>query len=205
MAWSIIPRDRTFFSLFANQARKVVEAARLLCDLVEHFEDPEAKAKALKQLEHDADVIAHEVLDRLNRSFITPIERDDISALVKNLDDVIDHIEGAAARFVLWDLRTSAPPAVEMARVIAKAAEEIEKAVASLEGRTSLHVFLVEINRLENVVDTLSRQAIGRLFREEKDLRELIKWKEVYEKLEACADSCEDVADVIEDIVIKNA
>jgi uncharacterized protein len=205
MQWSIIPREEKFFVLFAQHASKVVEGAHMLRDLLADYTDVEARVKALRFVEHEADVITHEILDKLNKTFITPLERDDIRALAEYLDTVLDDIEGVANRLLLYGIEKPTPQAREMMTLICQATEQIEKAVASLQNLKQIHVFVIEINRLENMADAISREMIGRLFSEERDVRELIRWKDIYEKLERCADRCEDVANVIEDIVVKNA
>ncbi len=205
MGWSLLPREEKFFTLFERMAAKVVEAAHKFLDLVENYTDVPEKAKRIKEVEHEADLIAHEVMDKLNKSFITPLEREDIRSLTMYLDDVVDDIEATASKFALYAMKKPTAEAAEMARIIGKATEEIEKAVKHLESPENLNIFLVEINRLENLADHICREQLAKLFRDEPDVRELLKWKEVYEQLEACADRCEDVADIIEDIVVKNA
>jgi hypothetical protein len=205
MGFSILPREEKFFTLFDRMAAKVVEGAERFRELIENYVDVAEKAKRIKEVEHEADVIAHEVMDKLNKSFITPMDREDIRSLVMYLDDVIDDIEATADKFALYDIKKPTPEAAEMVRIICRATEEIAKAVRSLEQPQNLNIFLVEINRLENQADQICREQLAKLFKSEPDVRELLKWKEVYEQLEACADRCEDVADVIEDIVVKNA
>jgi predicted phosphate transport protein (TIGR00153 family) len=169
------------------------------------YTNVEAKILAIRAVEHDADIITHEVMDTLNKSFITPIEREDIRALAQYLDTVLDDIEGTANRFQLYQVEKPTPQAFEMTNLICQATEQILKAVKEFENLKQIHIFVVEINRLENMADNISREMIGKLFQEEKDVRELIRWKDIYEKLERCADRCEDVANTIEDIVVKNA
>lgn len=205
MGWSLLPREEKFFHLFDRMAAKVVEGAHRFRDLLEDYTDVVQKAKRIKEVEHEADLIAHEVMDKLNKSFITPFDREDIRALVMYLDDVIDDIEATADKLALFEVKKPTAAAAEMARIICKATEEIQKAVNQIEAPQTLNIFLVEINRLENMADNICREQLAKLFREEPDVRELLKWKEVYERLESCADRCEDVADVIEDIVVKNA
>lgn len=205
MAWSIVPRQRKFFDLFEQLAVKVVEGAHLLRGLMSDYTNVEAKILAIRAVEHDADIITHEVMDTLNKSFITPMEREDIRSLAQYLDTVLDDIEGTANRFLLYHVEKPTPQAFEMTNLICQASEQILKAVKELENLKQIHIFVVEINRLENMADNISREMIGKLFEEEKDIRELIRWKDIYEKLERCADRCEDVANVIEDIVVKNA
>jgi predicted phosphate transport protein (TIGR00153 family) len=205
MGWSPIPREEKFFTLFRQLAGKVDEGARLLRAMMTDFSDLEVKVKAVRTVEHDADILTHEVMDKLNKSFITPIEREDIRALAQYLDTVLDDIEGIANRLSAYGVRAPTPEALEMANLICQATEQIQKAVDSLENLKQVHIFVVEINRLENMADNISRDVIARLFKDEPDVRDLIRWKDIYEKLERCADRCEDVANVIEDIVVKNA
>ncbi len=202
---ALVPKEEKFFDLFEQQAAKVVAGAHLLRDLVESYVDVESKAARLKEVEHDGDLIIHEIMDKLNRSFITPIERDDIRALAQFLDDVLDDVEGVGARLVMFGVKKPTAACQELVRIICRAAEEIEKAVKNLKDLQNLGVFLVEVSRLENQADHITREQIGKLFREEQDLRELIRWKEIYQRLENCADRCEDVGNIIEDIVVKNA
>jgi len=205
MGWSLAPKEKRFFGQFERLAAKVVEGAHLLRDLMTDYTDVETKIRAIRAVEHDADIITHEVMDTLNKSFITPIEREDIRSLAQYLDTVLDDIEGTANRFLLYRVEKPTPQAIEMTSLICQATEQIQKAINSLENLRQIHIFVVEINRLENMADNISREMIGRLFEEEQDVRELIRWKDIYEKLERCADRCEDVANVIEDIVVKNA
>lgn len=205
MRIAILPREEKFFSLFKDMAVKVVQGAHLLRDLMTDYTDVDAKTRAIRTVEHEADLITHDILDRLNKSFITPIEREDIRALAQYLDTVLDDIEGVANRLLAYGIERPTPAAVEMTSLICQAAEQIQKAIDGLRNLKSIQIFVVEISRLENMADNISREMIGKLFREEQDIRELIRWKEIYEKLERCADRCEDVANVIEDIVVKNA
>lgn len=205
MRIAIVPREEKFFALFREMAIKVVRGAHLLRDLMADYSDAEAKTKAIRTVEHEADLVTHEVLDRLNKSFITPIEREDIRALAQYLDTVLDDIEGIANRMLAYGVERPTPQALELTNLICQATEQIQKAIDSLQNLKQIHIFVIEINRLENMADNISREMIGRLFREEQDIRELIRWKDIYEKLERCADRCEDVANVIEDIVVKNA
>ena len=205
MGFSLLPRADDFFVLFDRMAAKLVDVSTRFREMIENYVDVHQKSRVIKELEHEADLITHEVMDKLNKSFITPLEREDIRALAMYLDSVVDDIEATASKFDLFDLKKPTPAAAEMARIICKAAEEIQKAVKNIERPQSLTQFLIEIKRLENQADHVCREQIGKLFREEPDVREILKWKEIYEQLEACADRCEDVADVIEDIVVKNA
>ncbi len=206
MGFSLFPKNDKFFDLFSLGAGNIRVAAEHFLDMVRNFTDIEAKANALKELESKGDSITHEIVDHLNASFITPIDREDIYALAGNLDDVLDEIEGVASRMVLFNVDRPTAQCVELAEIIVKASDSIEKAVTNLRHFSGLKEFLVEIHRLENQADQITRSETARLFHEGvDDVMNLIKWKEIYARLEHTADRLEDVANVIEDIVVKNA
>jgi predicted phosphate transport protein (TIGR00153 family) len=205
MRFRILPREEKFFTLFNELAKNTVEGAQKLLELVRDYNDVERKCRAISSIEHEADKVTHEVMDKLNKSFITPLEREDIRALALCLDTVMDDIEATGERLLLYGVKKPTPQCEEMIEIIVKATGQIQKAVETLEDLRDVGVFTQEIKRLENQSDAIARERIGRLFQEENDIRELIRWKEIYEHLEACADRCVDVADVIEDIVVKNS
>ncbi|MGH7298466.1 MAG: DUF47 domain-containing protein [Polyangiaceae bacterium] len=205
MGFRILPREEKFFGLFNDLAKRVVEGAHKLLALVRDYSDIERQCRAIKDVEHEADLVTHEIIDRLNKSFVTPLEREDIRALALCLDSVVDDIEAIADCFFLYGVKKPTPQCEQMVEIIVKAVDQIQKAVESLQNLKEVGVFTSEIKRLENMSDVVARERIGKLFSEENDIRELIRWKEIYEQLESCADRCEDVADVIEDIVVKNA
>jgi len=195
-----------FFDLFSLSASNIRVAAEQFVNIVEDFTDVETKTHRLKETESEGDSITHQILALLNESFMTPIDREDISALAGHMDDVLDEIEGAANRMLLFDLPKPTPQCLELAKIIAAAAELIEKAVRNLRHFSGLKEFLTDIHRLENEADHITRQETARLFHDTKlETRDLIKWKEIYARLEHTADRMEDVADVIEDIVVKNS
>lgn len=202
-AW--IPKDQNFFLLFAQLSKKVLEGSQLLWDLFEHYEDVEKKCKRIKEVEHAADGITHEIFHRLNKTFITPLDREDIHALASGLDDILDGIEGIAARMVMFNISKPTKEAVELVDILHKAVEQIDKAVSNLQNVSDLIPFCIEINRMENMADEITRKMVSKLFDEEKNVIELLKWKEIYGRLESSADECEDVANIIENIVVKNA
>ena len=162
------------------------------------------KAHEIKEVEHKCDFLTHEVIQRLNKTFVTPIDREDIHAMARTLDDVIDAIDDAAALVPLYRINTMRPGARDLAAVIVKQTEEIKLAVASLEARKGLLEHAVEINRLENEADRLHMAGVGQLFDQERDPILVMKWKEIFDVLEAATDRCEDVANLLENIVVKH-
>ena len=206
MGFSLFPRNERFFDLFALSASNVRLGAEQLLNMVQDFQQVEEKANRLKEVESHGDSITHEIIDVLNSSFITPIDREDIYALAGKLDDVLDEIEGLGARLHLFAVKQPTAECVELVRIIVRATEVIEKAVSNLRKFTSMKTFLVEIHSLENQADQITRAMVGKLFHERQDdVVHLVKWKEIYGRLEHAADRCEDVANVLEDIMVKNA
>lgn len=200
----LLPTTPKFFELFERQSATLLLGARALKDLAENFEDVEAKAHKIKQIESDGDQITHDLIDSLNRTFITPFDREDIHALASALDDVLDNIEGVASRFALFRVRELTPETRELILIIERACVAIHEAVKCLRNRKEVQKNLVEINKLENDADMISRDMTAKLFETAADFRELIKWKELYGRLEATTDDCEDVANIIEGIFVKN-
>ena len=203
----LFPREETFLPQFARGAEVILEAARVLDALAAAPVLDDERAVRIKQLEHQGDQIAHETFDLLNRTWITPIDREDIHVLVRNLDDVLDYIDAAAARIVLYRIASTTPELKKITSVIVQSAEAIQKAMALLSDLKHSKQILeacVEINRLENEADTVAQLAIGRLFAEARDPIEVMKWKEIYDFVEGATDRCEDVANTLEAIVIKS-
>lgn len=205
MRFSLVPKEHRFFDLFNQLAQKVHSGAKHFRDLFENYDDVERKTKRIKEIEHEADLITHEIFSRLNKTFVTPLEPEDIHALASGLDDILDDIEGISARMVMFRISRPTKEAIELVDIISRAAGEIEKAVQNLQKMDDLIQFCIEINRMENMADEITRRMVGKLFDDEKDVVALIKWKEIYGRLEATADKCEDVANIIENIVVKNA
>ena len=158
----------------------------------------------LKDTEHRADLVTHEIVERLNRTFITPLEREDIHGLASSLDNVLDAAEAIGSRFVLFRVKTVRPEAIQLARIVAQAGVQIEKAVASLRDFEKLMPYTIELNRLENEADEISRAVVAELFNGGHDPIDVLRWKELYGRLEAAADMGEDVANILEAIVLKN-
>ncbi len=201
----LFPREEDFFELFKRQAATVHQGCELLAYMVRDYKDIEQKAKVLREVEHQGDQITHEIFERLNRTFITPLEREDIHALAGRLDDVLDSVEAIANRFVLLRIARPTAQCIAMVDIIDKAADEIVKAVDRLKDLKTLMTFTIEINRLENEADTISREVLAELFNGGHDVMDVLRWKEIYGRLEATADQCEDIANIIESIVLKNS
>ena len=202
--FSLFPREEDFFVLFRKQAALVRQGCDQLLEMLESFDRLEDRAKALKDVEHQADVVTHEIFERLNRTFITPLEREDIHQLASNLDDVLDAVEAIGARLFLFQVGRPPAEALRMATILTECAAQIEQAVDNLKQMNNLISFTMEINRLENEADGISRQVTVDLFSGKHDLLDVMRWKEIYGRLENAADNCEDVANTIESIVLKS-
>jgi uncharacterized protein len=203
----LFPREETFLPQFTRAAEILVEAATALDRLAAEYTDVEVKVARIKHLEHEGDQVAHHTFGLLSRTWITPIDREDIHTLVTSLDDVLDYIDAAAAGLVLYKIPSSTPELKGMTELVVQSSKAIQRAVAllgDLKNSPAILEACVEINRLENEADALSRLAIGKLFDTEKDPFTLLKWKEIYEVLETATDRCEDVANVLEQIVLKS-
>ncbi len=201
---SLTPKEVDFFKMLRESSANVLEGARALKELMENYTEVEAKVKRIQEIEHAGDRITHRIFDKLNKTFITPIDSEDIYSLTSELDDVLDAIEGIASRFLNFRITEPTPEAKDLVHLICRAAEEINKALGNLRDLDHTLPFCVEINRLENEADDIVESLIGRMFEEEEDIRKLLKWKEIYSRMEVAADRCEDVANVIEAIVVKN-
>ena len=207
MAFSLFPRDEDFFALFRKQAALVRQGCDDLLAITTHFNEREERARKLKDLESEGDSVTHDILERLNRTFITPLERDDIHDLASGMDDVLDAVEALASRLVLFNVTEIRPPAVQLIGLVARSGQQIEAAIGHLKDLRDpkpLFAFTIEINRLENEADHISREAVADLFSGQHDLLDVMRWKEIYGRLEGAADRCEDVANTIEAIVLKS-
>jgi predicted phosphate transport protein (TIGR00153 family) len=207
--FSLIPRDMEFYDLFEQDTSNLVVAAEKLVDLFENYENVEAKAEELKSLEHKGDVITHEIVARVHRSFVTPIDREDISLLANSLDDVMDFIEAAGRTAYLYGIAQPTERARELARIVNKMAVKLNQVVPRLRRREQFSWILkqcVEINTLENEADDVQHAALVELFEVcHLNACEVIKWREIYDHLENATDRGEDVANVLEGIVLKHA
>jgi predicted phosphate transport protein (TIGR00153 family) len=202
--FSLFPKQEDFFVLFKKQGGLVREGCDLLVEMLEHYENIEAKAARLKDVEHQGDLVTHEIFEKLNGTFITPLEREDIHNLASTLDDVLDEVESIGARFVLYCVTKPTAEAIQIARLVAKCGAQIEQAVTHLKDFKNIMTFSIEINRLENEADTISRNVTAKLFSQNHDAIDVVRWKELYGRLEAATDRSEDVANIIESIVLKN-
>lgn len=202
--FSLFPREEDFFTLFRKQAALVRQGCADLLEMTAKFDDLEGRAKRLKDVEHEGDLVTHELFERLNRTFITPLEREDIHDLASGLDDVLDAAEAIGSRLVLFHIPKTTPPAVRLAEILEQSSTQIEQAVAHLQDLKNIKAFTVEINRLENEADHVSREAVADLFTGRHEVIDVLRWKEIYGRLENATDCCEDVANTIEAIVVKN-
>jgi predicted phosphate transport protein (TIGR00153 family) len=202
----LLPREEKFFDLFEQQASHIVLASRVFEEMTLEYADAKAKAARIKDLEHAGDTLTHEIVRRLNTTFVTPIDREDIYALACRLDDVLDLIDAVADRLLVYKIDSPTDGAIAMAKIIVKTAEETDRAVRCLRRLSpSYHKHAVEVNRLENEADRMLRDELAALFEGTRDAIEIIKWKELYETMESVTDRCEDVVNVIEGITLKMA
>lgn len=202
-----LPKETDFFSMFEKAALNVNKGANLLLEMMEDLTVGEIKSKEIYEVEQEGDMLTHEVMRKLNKTFLTPVDREDIHALVNCLDDVLDLIWSSADRTVLFKLDSPQSEAVDLCKTLLATTEYITKAVECLKDKkyTYIQEYCIEINRLENRGDRIFREALVKLFDNIKDPILVIKWKEVYEHLEEANDTCEDVADILESIVLKHA
>ncbi|HET6612487.1 MAG TPA: DUF47 domain-containing protein [Kofleriaceae bacterium] len=204
----LLPKETSFFDYFEEHAKLTVIGTREFHSLVTDASNIEAKAKRIKEIEHETDVITHRCVEALHTVFITPIEREDVHRLITRMDDIMDFVESASERIVLYEVTRMIPEVVELSDTLCKAAEQVEQALKGLRDlKNPQHILdrCIDINRLENEGDAILRRALARLFKDEKDPITVIKWKEIYENLEDATDSCEDVANIIEGVVLDNA
>lgn len=207
MKLKISNRSDVFFELFSSSAENVRIAAELLLDLVSDFTDVEVKARRIQEREHEGDTLTHEVIQHLNTTFITPMDREDIYQLATALDDVLDAIEAAGDLFVLHGIAEPRPSMFQQAEVLVRAAKQTEAAVKALEtlDREKLEPYWIEINSLENEGDRLYRRAIADMFGGDHKAMDVLRWKDVSETMEEALDGLENVANIVEAVVLKHA
>ncbi len=206
--FSFVPREKKFFDLFEADVTNTVKVSEELKALMESWEYLETKASLIDDLEHEGDHYTHQIMELLHRTFVTPFDREDIAALALAMDDVVDFIHAAAMAMQLYKVDAPGPRARELAAIIVAATMELQKAVALLRSHAKLRDMLphcVEINRLENAADHVYRSATAELFDDSNDFAYVLKWREIYDHLEAATDRCEDVANVLEGIALKHA
>lgn len=203
----IFPRKIDFFEIFDRAAANVAKASGLLVDLLNDFTDVERKAREIHDLEQEGDMLTHDIMRRLNQTFITPLDREDIHALASRIDDILDLIWGTADRLTIYDIQEPTRAVVHLATQLDTTTRVVQKALKELRAKDYAHVqeHCIEINRMENSIDRIFRDSIGSLFNDFDDSKMIIKWKDLYEHLEEAADMCEDVANILESIVLKNA
>jgi uncharacterized protein len=200
----LIPKDNSFFQMFSAMSDNLIAGASTLVDLFGNYQDVERKIEEVRRIEHEGDELTHNILTKLNQTFITPLDREDIHQLASKLDDVLDFINASCARILMYRISNPPPAAGELAKIILKQSQELQKAVSLMQKNGNILAHCVEINRLENEADLVSQHAIAKLFECEKDPITLIKAKELLEFLERATDKAEDVANVLETVVLKN-
>jgi len=203
----LIPREEKFYDLFEELAEKIDEGAKLFLEMLHNYDTFSTKLVKLKELEHEADVITHRTYEKMHKTFLTPLDREDIYALVNKMDSILDLTEAAAIRMSLYKIKAPVEALFEQAKLLNVATEKVKKIVHGLRDMKNAPMILeacVEINTIENAGDQILRTAVGELFERETDPIELIKWKEVFERFEETLDICEDVSNIVEGIVLKN-
>lgn len=204
----LFPKEENFFALFEELADKIEEGGRFFLEMAQNRDFPAPKVTRLKELEHEADVITHKTYEKMHKTFLTPIDREDIYALVNKMDSVMDVIEATAARIHMYKVKKPEDELIKQAEILYQAIQKIKDVVHGLRNMKNSKMILdgcVEINTLENAGDILLRSIITELFEKETDAIELIKWKEIFERLEEALDVCEDVSNIVEGIVLKHA
>jgi predicted phosphate transport protein (TIGR00153 family) len=202
--FNFLPKEEKFFDFFNESAKNIHRGGLAIIKVMEPGADIEKAAKAVKEIEHQGDSITHEIIKKLNKTFITPIDREDIYALAGALDDVLDLTDAAANKMVIFKIKEATPEARALAAIISQCTEEIVKTISFLGKGEIDSSHFIEINRLENEADRVLHDALAKLFDEEKDPIQVIKWKEIYENLEEATDRCEDVSNILETITLKN-
>jgi predicted phosphate transport protein (TIGR00153 family) len=210
MGISLMPKEKRFFELFARQGDLLAKMAKSFEGMMTDYSKAEAFALEIRELEHQGDQITHEIFDRLNTSFVTPFDPEDIHALASAMDDVLDEIEGVAARFLMFHVKAPTPTAVQLSRVLVGSADALRAAVLGLEqlrrrGRDAIVPHIIEVNNRESEADELTRQAVSDLFKGGMEVLDVIRWKELYARLEHAADRAEDVGNILENICVKHA
>jgi len=204
MNFRLIPREEKFFTDFQALADELKRGARLLEDMLAPEHPAWEKADEIKEAEHKCDQLTHEIIQRLNRTFVTPLDREDIFNLARSLDDVMDAIDAAASLVRLYRLESVRVGARELARIVTASTDQVRLAVGAMQEHKGLMPHAIEVNRLENEADRVHHQAVSKLFDEERDPLTIIKWKETFDFLEDASDRCEDVANVIEGVMVKH-
>jgi uncharacterized protein len=204
----LLPRETSFFDFFEEHAALTIEGTKEFLSMVSTAANIPAKCRRISDIEHETDTITHRCVEALHKTFITPIDRDQIHRLITRMDDVMDYVEAAAERIELYEITTMTNDVRDLADVLHRSAQQVEGAVRGLRDLKDTHATLklcIDISRLENEADAILRRSVARLFKEEKDPIVVIKWKEVYENLESASDRCEDVANIIEGVILEHS
>jgi predicted phosphate transport protein (TIGR00153 family) len=202
-----IPKEEKFFDHFEDLADKIEEGGRLFMEIVDNFDHSEGKVARMKEIEHEADKITHLIYEKMHKTFLTPLDREDIYALANKMDSILDLIEAAAARMYLYKVKSTSREIRELGIIVNNSIALVKRIVHALRNKKNAEMIMkacVEINTLENEGDYILRQAMARLFETEGDVYELIKWKEILERVEESIDPCEDVSNIVEGIVLKH-
>ncbi len=203
-----LPRETSFFDFFEQHAALTIEGTKEFLSLVTTGANIPQKCRRISDIEHETDTITHRCVEALHKTFITPIDRDSIHRLITRMDDVMDYVEAAAERIELYEITVMTGDVRDLSDALHRAALQVEQAVRGLRNlKDPQHTLklCIDINRLENEADAILRRSVARLFKEEKDPIMVIKWKEVYENLENATDRCEDVANIIEGVILEHA
>jgi hypothetical protein len=201
------PKEEKFFDYFDDASEKMLRGIKLLKEMMQDLSNADEKAKQIKDVEHEADHITHETVSSLHKTFITPVDRESIHALITKMDDILDFIDDTCGRILLYKIKTATPGAISLVNILEKAIEQVTKGVGGLRNLKNSSLILntcIEINRLENEGDRTFMNALSVLFNSPSDPVEIIKWKDIYETLEDAIDTCEDVANILEGIVLEN-
>ena len=203
-----LPRETSFFDFFEEHAALTIEGTKEFLSMVTTGANSAAKCRRISDIEHETDTITHRCVEALHKTFITPLDRDQSLRLISRMDDIMDYVEAAAERIELYELTTMTADCRDLADALHRAAQQVEGAVRGLrtlkEPQATLKL-CIDINRLENETDAILRRSVARLFKDEKDPILVIKWKEIYENLESAADRCEDVANIIEGVILEHS
>lgn len=204
MPLRLTPQKREFFDLFVRASANAREISRLLVELLTEWPESKEKLRDIREAEHEGDRLTHEVINLLNRTFVTPFDRDDMYRLAGVIDDICDHVDEAADNIDAYEVRDVPARAREQAEVVYRAASRLHEAIELLEGFGDSHRQLFALRELEDEGDRLSREAVAELFRSGQDPLTIIRWKDIHEQLEEAVDACENAADVLEAILVKN-
>jgi hypothetical protein len=204
----LFPKEENFFDYFEELADKIEQGGRLFLEMTENHDYSESKVSKLKDIEHEADVITHTTYEKMHKTFLTPLDREDIYALVNKMDSIMDMIEATAIRIYLYKVKNPDDEIIKQAKILNEAITKVKFVIHALRDMKNAKTILdacVEINTLENAGDVILRTIIAELFEKEKDAIELLKWKEIFERIEEAIDVCEDVSNIVEGIVLKHA